>query len=483
MINKILFGSCANLVAILTVALTALAQSALAVRYLASAESGIWFLFLNITTIMSFCDFGLSPTLSREIGFTSSKLNRPVLISNLYHAVKIFINAISLIALLLLLCFGYFYLSHSKIIFAFAVLAVGIMIQLQANPKLAVIYGLGKVTAERTIRAIGPACGILIMAILIIKLHWGLYGFVTGYLCQTLLIYLLSQIMLHQNIALTKSTLSLLTTGKKLLEPSLQWTIMAIGGTLIFQVSNFIIAYFLGIQHVAQFAVLLQIFTLITVLSSVISYAITPLVAQAQGENNPEKIHRFFATSVQTSTLIAIALAVFIYFFIAAISKVWLGPNFIIEKNALIILLIAAVLEAHHISCASVTMATGYVKFAIIAMIAGILNLILSFIFIYNWGIVGAAMAIFSAQLLTNNWYVVLISLKKLRYPMKQYLTRIAGPLLLFAAYITLLCLASKYFIQTPNAYYQVLTAILFGCIGVSSGLWFFYKTKILEPV
>lgn len=500
MIRKILFGSFANLFSIVVVMAAGLVRSALAVRYLVPAEAGVWFLFLNVITLISFCDFGLSPTLSREIGFAFKKKNAAVRISNLFVTVRALVNFVSLISVFLLSCFGFFYLRHlpldvqlmKHVLYAFVIFSMGIVIQFQANPYLAVIYGVGNVATERYIRAIGPLLGTLLSAVFVIKFHSGLYGLVAGYFGQTFIIYIVSRGFLRKSVKLSQNRQFLPVIFRRILEPSLQWAIMSIGATLIFQTSNLIIAYLLGVQFVAQFAILLQIFTLIMTLAGIVGYVITPLIAQAKSRHDYTQIHYYFSLSARSSTAIAIVLAIFVYFFIRPIVQIWLGHDFVVNQNALLILLTVSVLEAHHVSCAIVAMATGYVKFAAIAMIGGILNLILSFIFIHYWGILGGALAIFISQLLTNNWYAVLIPIKILQYPLKSYVLNVILPLLIFFIYVELAVCVTSNIINLRNQYLHLLVAIIAVCMLVFVGAWLFLlsgkekqtmKAKILEVI
>jgi|GEM_PF-6147084 len=499
MIKKVFFGGTAGLFFVVTTVIANVVRSSLAVRYLFAVEAGIWFLFLNVIVFLSFCDFGLSPTLSREIGFATKKRDTSLRISNLYCTVRRLVNYISLVTIFLLFCFGYFYLYQLKfdvvqmhrILSAFALFGVGVVVQFQANPSLAVIYGVGSIATERYLRIFGVFVGVFCSYIAVARLGYGLYGLVIGYLIQVLVIYVLARYFLSRNVQFAHSGKYLSVILKRIVAPSARWTVVSIGANLIFQISNFIIASLMGIQYVSQFAILLQIVILIPAMTTgTIGYVITPFVAKAKGEHDLPTIKYFFTVSTRVSGAIALVAAVFLYLFIDPITTVWLGKNFVINKDALLLLLIMGVLEAHHVACAVVTMATGYVKFALLAIVAGITNLVLSLIFIYFGGIFGAALAIFITQLLTNNWYAVFISLKHVGYPVKKYLRDVVFPLLLFFVYVLLVSLIVHHFVYIENMYVGLLVAVIsIGAVAVC-GSWLlllqrdekqWIKFKILE--
>ena len=465
MLKKIISGGFANLIFILVTMIVALTRSSLAVRYLPNGEAGIWFIFWNVIAFVSLCDFGLSPTLSREIGFSSKKANATLRISNLYFTSRKLINCLSIIALSTLVFVGYFYFYHlplnvvemRRILFAFSIFAVGVIIQLQANPSLAVIYGTGDVATERYIRACGPAFGVVVSLLLVIKENYGIYGLVLGYLSQTIFVYFLSVFFLMKTITLSKKGRYLRIVFKRIFEPSMQWAIMSIGAIFIFQISNFIIGYLMGVEYVPQFAILFQISAIIITLAGIVGYVLTPYVSQAKSRNDIKLIEYYLTVSTRASSAIALTLAIFFFLFGSSVVHVWLGKSFVLHKNALLVLLITTVLEVHHVSCAVIAMAAGYVKFAMIAVIAGVLNIIFSFIFIHYWGIVGAAFAIFVSQILTNNWYAVFLSLKFLDYSSKQYLLKIVLPLTIFGFSVFVCSFLLRFFLLDVSNVYVLL--------------------------
>lgn len=486
MIKKILFGSFANLVAIIVLITTGLVRSGLAVRYLSNIEAGVWFLFLNAITIISFCDFGLNPTLSRAIGFSHKKKNSTLRISNLFLTTRRMIHIISVLFILFLFCFWHFYLQHLSSdpqlikteLYAFVIFGLGMIVQFQANPYLAVIYGVGNVATERNIRSFGAFAGTLISLFLVGIKGYGLYGLVIGYFLQSLMIFLLAIGFLQHTVNISKNARFFFVIFKSILAPSMQLFIMGVGSFLILQISNFIIAYVMSIQYVSQFAVILQIVTLIMIMAGVIGYVIPPFVSQAKSKNDIERVKYYFSLSVRSSTAIAIILSIFLYFLIDPITQIWLGKNFVINKEAFLIMLIVSVLEAHHASCAAIAIATGYVRFALIAIIAGIVNLLLSFVFIHFWGLFGAALAIFISQVFTSNWYAVVVSLIKLQYPIKKYLFEIVIPLLLFSIYMFVVMYLNNYFMNMQNLYLRLLTAIVIVCCEVCVGAWVFLTSS-----
>ena len=496
MLKKIFLGGTASIIHLASVTLAALIQSALAVRFLPKVESSIWFLFLNVIWIYAFFDFGLTPTLSREIGLAYKKPNYNQHLSNLFFTVRKITIFMSVFIAITLLLFGCFYLNklptsayHIKhILYAFIILSTGIIVRLQTNPQLAVIYGSRYIFAERLIFGIGVIIG-LIVGIILVLLHFGLIGLATGYLFRALSIFILARWFFARKINIPEGAF-LKTIAKKIFDPCLQWSIMNVGGLLIFQISNFIIAYYLGVQNVAQFAVLMQIFTAILMVTLLINLVLSPFISKTYGEKNYPLLKQLLTITVRLSVASVIILSIYFCFYIKEITFLWLGNKFVVHYATFIVLMITLVLEAQHTAFASIAMAAGYVKFAVIAIIAGVLNLILSFIFIYKFGVFGAALAIFVSQLTTNNWYAVKKPLQYFQYPASEYLKQIVFPLVLFLAYAGITTFIVHKLMIFHNLFITVASSAALTAIFAVGGIYFvllspierlFLKQKILS--
>ena len=499
MLKKMFFSGVASVAYMIIAIVVAILQSALAVRFFPKTEAGVWFLLLNIIVICAFFDFGLGPTLSREIGFAYKKNDYAQQISNLFFTIRKIIYLISIFIVIALILFGYIYLDHlpispyriNHILYAFIIFSIGVIIRFQANPQLAVIYGFRYAYIERFIVSIGAIIGVII-GITLIFLQFGLLGLTIGYLCRALSIYLLARWFVICKIKIVPQGTFHKSIAKKIIEPCMQWSIMNVGALLIFQTSNFIIAYYLGMQNVAQFAVLMQIFTAIFTVSMIVSFVLTPYMSKTYGEKNYLLLQKFLVISVRLSVAIAIIFAIYFCFYIGQVIQLWLGSKFIIHQKTFILLMLVLILEVQHVAFAAAAMAAGYIKFAVIAMLAGILNVILSLIFVYKFGIFGVALALFISQILTNNWYVVKKSLSYFRYPVLSYLKQIIFPLVVFFVYILIATFMVHKMVIFNNRYVAlsfgiILIAILsiigMYCILLSPAEKLFLKQKMLSRI
>ncbi|UTW42502.1 oligosaccharide flippase family protein [bacterium SCSIO 12844] len=399
-------------------------QSAFVIRYLDPVNAGIWFLFLGIFTFISLCDFGLSPTLSRELGLASYKRNRKYRERLLYSTIRKLNRILSLIVFVVLVI-TLIVIEFNKsvdlnIIIAFSLFSIAVVIRFLANPALAFIYGYGYVSTQKWLLTIASAINALLGAIAL-YLGGGLIGISAVYLFSFLLLCLFSSYYVSRHFKIKSNNKIQTVVIKRIFEPCIQWSLMTLGTVLIFQIDAFILAIIVGVVEVTVFAVIKQLCSAIIGLSGIFNGASVPFISSKKGASDHQGVYKLFIFNVKFATMLAIFMAVFILFNHVELGHFWLGEKFSFNVTLLVVMCISTILEVHHVSCGQVTMAAGYVKFAKIALIAGALNLILSIVFAYLYGVVGVGVALLITQLSTNNWYVVKKAIGFLKLSLKQY--------------------------------------------------------------
>ncbi|WP_119328672.1 polysaccharide biosynthesis C-terminal domain-containing protein [Cysteiniphilum halobium] len=423
--NRSIFsGAVASFVYIVSAGLGTIVQSAFIVRYLNTIDSGIWFLFLSIIGIVSFCDFGLSATLSREIGLAAYKKNMLFRISSLFKTIRVINGALILILCMVLLLLYYFFIatqSHSTLVaYAYIVFGVALIVKFLSNPLLASLYGVGFVSLNRHLLSFSVISST-VLSIIALRMGYGLLGVTLSYLVSYSLLYVLSVLLMNRLLFIKKSIKFSKIIVQRILMPSVQWTVMSLGAIFILQASNFFISEMMGVQYVTEFAVIKQLSVAILSVSSCVGVTLVPFISIAKGQSQNQRVDFLSELTVKFSTVIALTIAFFVYFFQVIIAQAWLGKHMGFNELVLILLLITTILEVHHVACAQVCLALGYVRFAGVAIVAGMLNLIFSYFFIKYYGVVGAAIAILLTQLLTNNWYVVWVFIKHTDMKLSQY--------------------------------------------------------------
>ena len=90
-------------------------------------------------------------------------------------------------------------------------------------------------------------------------------------------------------------------------------------------------------------------------------------------------------------------------------------------------------LEAQHVIFASAARSTEDEVYALWALGAGVLNLLLTWILVQRLGLLGVALGTLLAQITTNNWYAVVHPMSRLQISFATYAGRVLLPLAILA--------------------------------------------------
>lgn len=424
--KKLAYGTFSMLLMMGISTLGNLSLSAIILRRMSLFDAGIWFTYLGTTTLLSFCDFGFSAALSREIALASYKKCLKIRIDNLYSTVTKILYLFLIIGLFSAIIFYVLVLKKYSaagqyVTSSYTIFCIGISFRLLANPPLSVIYGLRQVSLQTNFISTSLILGFILSSISLI-LGFGILGLATSYFISYLFLYVIAKsyvkYFLRQNARFKLSKFILLRVG----HVAINWSFMNIGAIMVLQIPSFIIVSVLGPTAFTSFALIRQLCSSILSFSTIIGNAAMPFVSETSGRKDHHTISTLFTYVVLCSTSLALFFAILIFSINHTISQVWLNHPDIFNQKILFIMLLAIILEAHHVSITKICISAGYVKFAKIALVSGVLVTVLSFLLIHFIGLIGAALAILISQLLTNNWFAIYVSFKYIKITAKIYL-------------------------------------------------------------
>lgn len=365
--NGILGGIMLTLVSIVV----AFLQFRFVVQYLPKDTAGIWFLFITFGGYIIFFDLGVGPTVAREISFIVGSNNEDeqkkraqiaALVATCVRTFYVLATGVFVIGLIGGLLFlatvaGTEILSEVRI--AWFVFVLGASLNLLGSASFATLYGLGNVVMERIIRAFTLLFG-LGLSIGALQLGFGLLGLACAWALQGVAARVAGWIVLHRSYPHLRTagqpSMALL---RRIAGPSLKWAATALGGILILQTDNVIIAAVIGpaaipaYEAVARIAITLMTFSMLIVTSS------SPFLSQAFASNDLKKFRTLLYRNVRISISTIIILGCFFCFFADRIIHLWLGPGNFIGFPVVWVFSLMLLLEVHHVTLATAAMATG----------------------------------------------------------------------------------------------------------------------------
>lgn len=477
--HGILSGSVLTVVSIAI----ALLQYRFIFQYLPKELTGVWFLFITFSGYATFFDLGLGPTLAREMSFIIGdvKLNaaqRITKTANLLATCRRIYYFLSVFVLLLALIAGTMYLlsvtpiqNRHEVQTAWTIFAFGAALNILGAMSFAELYGRGNVATERLTRAAAQLVGF-VLAVGALVSGFGLVGMACAWVAQCAL----ARIGAMYKLASLKAERATggryqATVAKSIALPSLKWAGTALGGVLILQTDNVIIASALGPALIAHYEPVAKIIAMLMTFSMLIVTSSTPFLSQSYAAGDHAALHAHVYRNVRFSMGAMILLASFLCFYGDRIIGVWLGPNAFPGFPIIWIFAVMILLECHHVNLASAAMSTGKQFFMAVALLAGLLNILITWQLAKIFGLVGVAAGTMIAQILTNNWYVPYKSLKVLGIPFKEYAQRTILPL----ASLLVLALAVNAFFSAQLKDINAILAIItgFSLALVACGAWF----------
>lgn len=419
-----------------------LVQFSILLRRLPLEIAGIWMVFTNLGGYVLFLDLGLSPTLGREISFAAGNPEltdnaRAARVETLIRSCTAVVAMLALVVALFGAVGGWGYLRTvvparlaSTTRPAWFVYILGAALNLVGEGWFAGIYGLGHVFNEKIIRSAGAVLGLLFMTIAVFS-RTGFMGLAIAYLLQSLCVIVIVRIALSRLTPHSAARGSFdLQTIRGLIGPSLKYAATLLGGILILQTDNIVIASILGPAAIPNYQAVAKIVTMLMTLSMMLVLTSMPIVSQAHARGDTAAIVRMLHRNIRLTLSVMVILGSFVACFIDRFISAWLGPNHFVGFHIVWVLLAVMLLEAHHQAMAASTVAAGKIVFVAPALIAGVLNIIFSIVLARHFGLIGVVFGTMIAQVTTNNWYAPWYTMRLFKISFHQHLRTVILPVI-----------------------------------------------------
>jgi O-antigen/teichoic acid export membrane protein len=440
-------GAVASIVFTATSVVVAVVQLRLIIHFLPSDLAGLWLLFLTIGSYVTFFDLGISPTVGREMSFAigAKDASEPdrirrigELLTTLWRVLRFLALCAGFVTVIVgevLILSSQHYRDNRTLQLTWAIFGFGASLNLLGGSALAGLYGLGRVATERLIRSASLTAGLALTAAALM-FNWGILGLAIAWLIQGALAGGLGWYYLRRAFPeiSDRSFTPNWMLAKKLAGPSLRFASIQLGAILILQSANPLIAFMLGTSAIPPYEALSKIAATLMTLALLIVNSSAPYFSMSYAAGEYDNVKELLARNLQLGVGLIIILGAFVAINGDRIVAVWLGPSKFAGFFVLWVLLFMVLLEVHHVIFATAVMAAGQIVFVWAALISGALNVVLAISLVGRFGLLGIALAIAIAQLLTNNWYVPYVAVRLFRISLPHLARRVWMPLILLMA-------------------------------------------------
>jgi len=239
------------------------------------------------------------------------------------------------------------------------------------------------------------------------------YGLIGALMSQSLF-YLLLVLVLTFRYGLIKTKID-----KKLMKTIIKYS-SVIGFTAIAyyfytKADIIILGHFNYINEIGYYEIVNKIFEIIKLPTLILATVTAPAITKYYAEKKYDIVKKKFLKHLYYSLIFGIILSIFLYIIIPPLIELFFNQYFIPEtilifKLLLLILpirIIATIISQSH------TIATGNAHFSLWTMIpAGILNIILDFVFIYYFGFIGVVYSTLICFTFATSSFILLYYIK-----------------------------------------------------------------------
>lgn len=397
-------------------------------------ELAIWYVFLTITMFVNLLDFGFLPTATRYASFVfggaqdivvggvgdcvGDKVNYQLL-KTLILVVRIFYALLAIGVFIALIISGYYYVypiilttnNVNNVLIAWSIYTISSCFSVYYCYYAGFIMGRGLIYQYQMI-VIASKIIYIFISVLGVIFNYGIIAIAIANMISVIFSRILENIIFYDkelNSILKFIKINRSDLVKYLIlicKSSYKLGLVSVGAFLILRANILLSAKFLDLQQIAKYGLSLQIVQIIVAMSSVLYNTQTPKFHQLRVEKNSEGLLRHFSQSIVVAWAIYLLGAVIFFFLGNSVLSMMRSNVFFLDKNELLVLLLASLLELNHSLFANFITTKNIVPFVGPSLISGFVICIFSYIILAstNYGILGLLLVQLVVQLIYNNW-------------------------------------------------------------------------------
>jgi len=396
---------------------------------LSPTDAGIWFTFHSLIAFLPLMQFGLPPTIARQVAFSlETKGNpggernddflqiRPGIdgINDLFVLTRVIFIVIVVICLGILILIGQYILPLGRLLpedsieasIAWYLLGTLILTVIYSNLYQAFLEGLGQIYLANFIRG---TFNLLAGCAVIVSLHMtqSIAVMAASHAVCGLLAMVSQQLVLNRYFRGHPSTISKpdWSMMKPLMKVSLPFGLIILGRSMVTAIQVPLIGFLLGAETVSPFYVAQKIGFSIRLAASHLTLPQLPYFTRELVAEKWKAARRRMTRIILVVVGFSFATQAVFFLLSPWFVKVWIGPNQYIDHITLFWMALNFFLLSSTQILASFTIASGHNPFLLSYLLAGFLNILLCVFLVETYGILGIVWSSLLAGLITIYWY------------------------------------------------------------------------------
>jgi O-antigen/teichoic acid export membrane protein len=200
-------------------------------------------------------------------------------------------------------------------------------------------------------------------------------------------------------------------------EGLIQW-----GNYLLSSGNSIIMGQISNTQLMANFLLTTRLLSIITSVSEITLFSNIPKIYNLAAKNDRHNMKVTAAGYMFLGLSIMIISCVFIIFFGNTAFSMLNKESRLVPTGILIIMVLTQILDSHSTFHAGIYISTNHVPFVIPSLVSGIVILGVGFMIMPIYGLIGIVLLKFLVQIAFSNWYSMVLSLRLLQWPLKNYI-------------------------------------------------------------
>jgi len=462
-------------------------------RYLPKEELGVWMFFLGTGVFVNLSDFGFSPVLGRQLAFALGDGDKTATANysgtSYYFRLSKYISTVTapILFMGMLIIGGFFIwtinipetlLRHSLI--AWVIFSLSQAVSCQFRYLETTLNSHGEVGWQNTVQ---PVVQVLSLAGYFTVLHFfdgGIIALSCVVVCRnlinaTFLVLLVNRRIDKRHMAKVRVSWSDI---KPHIKPALDMFLISLGAFLILNTDQYFIITFLGTVQLPDYAAAYRLVQIAYMFSATASMMCIPFISRKSAAGDQKGLHSLLFANTTLGMIIHLAAVSILAVFGDHILQIWLGPGHFVGWAVLWVFCIMLTLENHHVIFARFGLSAKIdPTWGKMSLLSGVLNLILTFIGVQWLGLLGVALATLVSQMLTNNWYAVVKTMRILHLRFSDYVHESGRIWFVTGLILLALMVCIRYLVPSPLL--SVLTGLSISAL-ICSTVLLFYRNKLV---
>ncbi|MBN6046141.1 hypothetical protein JYK13_19360 [Citrobacter sp. ku-bf4] len=397
-----------------------------------NAEIGsIWLIFLSMVVLVNLFDFGMSPTIIRNVsyvvggarelakdGLDDVKFSNGTdysLLKRLLCDIKKIYRTLTVVAFFIILVGGGLYFYHisppeeyQEVILSWGAFAFGLLMSLYYLYYTPILCGLGIIQKAYLANIIGRLAW-LVLTLVAMKYFPGLISLSLAFLISVFINRLVINIFYKKNIyikELRNVIASKVSTIPVIAHNATKLGVVSLGSFLISRATILIAGASLPLAVAGEYTFSLQIFMALLAVGNVFVTVKVPELSRLVMVKETAKLRMLIIKIITVSLFLYMAGFVCFYFLQGFIIAIFGAKVGFLQNEYLILLAVVYLLELNHTICATILTTANKIPFVKPSLISGLLIVIFSMLVVkYSslaiLGLIGVQLII---QLFYNNW-------------------------------------------------------------------------------